>query len=66
MTGLTNRQVDLLEQLDDYVEWIECYGHINEKDVSYIQGLIDNLAKSIVETKERNELAEKCPWTETD
>lgn len=66
MTRLTNRQVDLLEQLDDYVEWIECYGHINAKDVSYIQGLIDNLAKSIVESKENNELAETCPWTETD
>ena len=65
MTRLTNRQVDLLEQLDDYVEWIECYGHINAKDVSYIQGLIDNLANSIVE-EGHNELVEECPWAETD
>ena len=66
MKRLTNRQVDLLEQLDDYVEWIECYGHIDENDVTYIQELIDNLANSISKSEENDELAEKCPWIEED
>ena len=66
MKRLTNRQVDLLEELDDYIEWIECYGRINENDVTYIQELIDNLANSISKSEENDELAEKCPWIEKD
>lgn len=66
MASLTNRQVDLLEQLDDYIEWIECSATLTEKDVSYVQGLIDNLAKSIRENESTDELAKECPWPETD
>lgn len=66
MTRLTNRQVDLLEQLDDFIEWIECLGRIEKEDVSYLQELLDNLANTISKSEEENELAEKCPWPEGD
>ena len=66
MTRLTNRQVDLLEQLDDFIEWIECLGRVEKEDVSYIQELLDNLANTISKSEDENELAVMCPWPEGD
>lgn len=65
---LTNEQVDLVEQIDDYVEWIACYGSATTADVEYLQSLVDNLAKSIAasEKEQQDELAEESPWAEED
>lgn len=64
---LTLEQVDLVEQIDDFVEWIACYGSATVKDVEYLQSLVDNLAKSIeASEKETNELVEESPWPEED
>lgn len=61
---LTSSQVEALEQLEHYINWLECYGSINTTDVDYLQELIDNLAASIAQRKKENELAEKSPWLE--
>lgn len=58
---LTNRQVDLLEQVDDFTEWIECLGSVTTDDVDYLLKLVAALGDTIEE--EPGELAEECPWT---
>lgn len=63
---LTNEQVNLLEQIDDFVEWIELSGRATLEDIDYLQGLIDGFGKSIKERDEKQQLAEKCPWDEED
>lgn len=61
---LTQEQVDLVEQLEGYVEWIEISGRISREDVDYFQSLIDYLAESISKREKENELVEKGPWAE--
>lgn len=64
---LTNEQVDLLEQLDDYIEWIELSATATLNDINYIQALIDRLAASVVECeRKRNELDKASTWPEED
>ena len=58
---LTNRQVDLLEHVDDFTEWIECLGSVTADDVDYLLKLVAALGDTIEE--EPSELAEECPWT---
>lgn len=59
-------QVDLLEQLDDFIEWVECFGSISSSDVAYMQKLLDNLANSVSKSEEKYELAEECPFPQGD
>ena len=63
---LTNEQVNLLEQIDDFVEWIELSGRATLEDIDYLQGLINSFGNSIKERDEKQKLAEKCPWNEED
>lgn len=63
---MTAEQVELLEQLDDFVEWVECFGSIGSGDVAYMRQLVDNLADSVSKSEGKNELAEECPFLEGD
>lgn len=64
---LTDNQVDLLEQLDDYIEWIELSGSASSADIEYLQELINKLGESISKSeKERNELDKTSTWPEAD
>lgn len=63
---MTSKQVDLLEQLDDFIEWVECFGRISSADVAYMARLVENLACSVKKSEERNALVEKSPFPEGD
>lgn len=63
---MTAEQVDLIEQLDDFVEWVECFGSIGSGDVAYMRQLVDNLADSVSKSEGKNELVEECPFPEGD
>ena len=61
---MTDEQVELLEQLDDFIEWVECFGRVGSDDVAYMRGLLENLADSVSKSEEKDELAKECPFLE--
>lgn len=64
--NLTNEQVDMLENIDGFVEWIEISGTCSTKDVEYLQELIDKFAVSISKSEVADEVDKTCPWAEED
>lgn len=64
--NLTNEQVDMLENIDGFIEWIEISGTCSTKDVEYLQELIDKFAVSISKSEVADEVDKTCPWTEED
>lgn len=63
---MTAAQVTLMEQLDDYCEWVQLCGRISSGDIAYMRKLLDNLAVSVSKSEKANELAEECPFPEGD
>lgn len=63
---LTNEQVDMLEDIDGFIEWIEISGACSTKDVEYLQELIDKFAVSISKSEVIDEVDKTCPWAEED
>ena len=63
---LTNEQVDMLEDIDGFIEWIEISGTCSSKDVEYLQELIDKFAVSISKSEDADEVDKACPWAEED
>lgn len=63
---LTNEQVDMLEDIDGFIEWIEISGTCSTKDVEYLQELIDKFAVSISKSEVSDEVDKTCPWAEED
>lgn len=63
---LTNEQVDMLEDIDGFIEWIEISGTCSTKDVEYLQELIDKFAVSISKSEVADEVDKTCPWAEED
>lgn len=61
---LTKKQVDLLEQLDDYVEWIELSATATSEDIEYLRRLLDELGESISKSEVAYELDKESPWAE--
>lgn len=64
---LTNEQVDMLEDIDGFIEWIEISGTCSAQDVEYLQELIDKFGASISKSeRERDAMDKACPWAEED
>lgn len=61
---LTNKQIDMLENIDGFIEWIEISGTCTTEDVEYLQGLINEFAVSISKSEVIDEVDKTCPWAE--
>ena len=63
--NLTDEQVELLDTIDGFFEFIEGAGEITQEDIDFIQKQVDNLSKTIIESK-AEDVVEECPFLETD
>lgn len=63
--NLTDEQVELLDTIDGFFEFIEGAGVISQEDIDFIQKQVDNLSKTIIDSK-AEDVVEECPFLETD